>query len=189
MSSLKSFFSSSLYIKNIEMGPGPTRGYFWATKIRGRPVFDTGTFWPNLKRLFWPKGKKLKNLGFLVEIFQTQTRTKDGWHDPTWVKNFCPGHITIKILLHVNYHITDESLHMGTYIFQPKIVPFLFIWLEMGLGQNFLTQVRSGNILAARLKPGGVSLHLVQKICFDLPRGDFQSDFAILKIEKVYFCH
>jgi len=56
-------------------------------QIRGRPVFDPGTFWHNLK------GKKLENLGFLGEIFQTQTQTKDGWSDSG--QNFWPGPITI----------------------------------------------------------------------------------------------
>jgi len=54
-------------------------------------AFDLGTFWPNLKIFFW---KKLKNLTFLGEIFQTQTQTKGGWPDPTRVKKFWPGPFT-----------------------------------------------------------------------------------------------
>jgi len=34
----------------------------------------------NPQDFFWPRGKKLKNLGFLGEIFQTQT--KDGSPNP-----------------------------------------------------------------------------------------------------------
>jgi len=45
-------------------------------EIRSQPIFD-----PTQSRFFDPKGKKLKNLGFLREIFLTQT--KDGWPDPT----------------------------------------------------------------------------------------------------------
>jgi len=43
---------------------------------------------------FAPKGKKLKNLTFLGEIFKIQTQTINGWPDPTRVKNFWPGPIT-----------------------------------------------------------------------------------------------
>jgi len=67
----------------VEMGPDPTRpywAYFW-------PIFDSGTF--------WPKGKKIFKMAFLVEIFQTQTQIKNGWPDPTRVKNFWPGPITV----------------------------------------------------------------------------------------------
>jgi len=69
------------------MGPGPrpdlNRAYFWPA-INKRPT----CLWPGYfltlsdpMRFFYPKGNKLKNLGFLEEIFQTQT--KDGWPDPT----------------------------------------------------------------------------------------------------------
>jgi len=41
-----------------------------------RVLFD-----PTQRDFFNPTGNKLKNLGFLGEIFQTQT--KDGWPNPT----------------------------------------------------------------------------------------------------------
>jgi len=52
-------------------------------KITGRHIFDLGTFWPDLKKSFWPETKKIKNLGFLGEIYQTQTQTQDGWPNPS----------------------------------------------------------------------------------------------------------
>jgi len=57
------------------MGPDQTQPEhtFDPQNIRGQPIFDPGTFWPNLKRFFWPEGKKLEILGFLGEVFQTQT--------------------------------------------------------------------------------------------------------------------
>jgi len=59
---------------NIEMGPDPTRAYFCPTVSKRPTAFDFGTLWPNSKIIFDPKWKKLKNLGFLGEIFQTQTK-------------------------------------------------------------------------------------------------------------------
>jgi len=57
--------------------PGPittTRAYFWPTVNKKPTQSDEIFFDPD-------EEKKLTNLGFLGEIFQTQT--KDGWLDPT----------------------------------------------------------------------------------------------------------
>jgi len=89
----------------LEMGPDPTRAYFWPA-VNKRPTWLwPGYFltWP--KAIFFdPRGKKLKNLTFLGEIFEIQTQAINGWPnptqatknwpDPTWVKNFGPGPIT-----------------------------------------------------------------------------------------------
>jgi len=65
-----------------------TRAYFW-------PAVSKRPFWLDPKRfIFYHKGRKLKILGFLGEIFQTQTQTKDGWPYPTRVKHFWPCPIT-----------------------------------------------------------------------------------------------
>jgi len=63
-------------LPTVKMGPDPIRAYFW-------PAIDAGTFDPTRRYFFDPKGKKLKNLTFLGEIFQIQiqTQTIDGWPD------------------------------------------------------------------------------------------------------------
>jgi len=58
----------------LEMGPDPTH-----TLDANQPLTRV-PFVPTRRYFFDPKGKKLKNLTFLVEIFQTQTL--DGWPDP-----------------------------------------------------------------------------------------------------------
>jgi len=66
----------------VEMGPDPTRAYFWPT-VNKRPTrlwLEYFLTWPE-DIFFDPKGKNLKKLAFLREIFQTQT--KDGRSDPT----------------------------------------------------------------------------------------------------------
>jgi len=40
------------------MAPDPTQAYFNLQKIRGRPAFDSGAFWPNPKRFFWLEREK-----------------------------------------------------------------------------------------------------------------------------------
>jgi len=78
------------------MGPDPTQAYFWPA-VNKRPT----RLWPGYcptwpEAIFFdPKGKKLKYLMFLGEIFQILTQIINGWPDPTRVKNFCPGPITI----------------------------------------------------------------------------------------------
>jgi len=55
------------------MGPERNRPKktFDSQKIRGQPACDQGAFWPDLKRFFWPKVKKVENFDILGEIFQT----------------------------------------------------------------------------------------------------------------------
>jgi len=49
----------------LEMGPDPTRAYFWPTVNKGMtPAFDRGIRGPNLMIFFRPKGKKLKYWDF-----------------------------------------------------------------------------------------------------------------------------
>jgi len=48
------------------------------------------------KTFFDPKGKKMKNLGFLGEIFQSRPKPKMA--DPTRATNHCPYNLSQKIL-------------------------------------------------------------------------------------------
>jgi len=67
----------------IEMAPNLTRAYFWP-KVNERPTcLWSGYFLIQLDEIFYPKGKKLKNLEFLGEIFQT----KDGWPNLTHLEH------------------------------------------------------------------------------------------------------
>jgi len=78
---MKYFFKFCLIALLVEMGPNPTRAYFWPA-VNKRPTgFDPGTFRPEAI-FFDPKGKKLKNLTFLGDIFKIQTKTKNVWPDP-----------------------------------------------------------------------------------------------------------
>jgi len=61
------------------MCPNQPEHTFDPQKIRGRPDFDQGIFLTHSDEIFFDqKSKKLKKLGFLAEIFQTQTKAKDG---------------------------------------------------------------------------------------------------------------
>jgi len=80
----------SIYIHKFNLndyardGPDPTRTYFWPA-VNKRPT----QLWPRYfltqpnEILFDPKGKKLKKLTFLGEVFQIHTQTTNGWSDPT----------------------------------------------------------------------------------------------------------
>jgi len=65
----------------------PIRAYFWPA-VNKRPT----SLWPSYfltqpkEILFDPKGRKLKNLGFLGKIFLSQTQTKDGWPGSKFLK-------------------------------------------------------------------------------------------------------
>jgi len=64
--------------------PNPTQAYFWPAVnkrlTRLRPTY----FLTQPEEIFFdPKGKKLKKLIFLREIFQIQTHTINGWPDLT----------------------------------------------------------------------------------------------------------
>jgi len=70
-----------------------TQAYFWpaVNKRQTRPW--RGYFLTRPEEIFFdPKVKKMKNLTFLGEIFQTQTI--DGWPNLIRVKIFWPGPIT-----------------------------------------------------------------------------------------------
>jgi len=65
------FATSKLH--QLEMGPDQSRTYFWPTVNKGQTRLWPLYFLTQTENiLFDPKGKKLKSLGFLVEIFQTQ---------------------------------------------------------------------------------------------------------------------
>jgi len=73
----------------LEMGPYPTRAYFWPAVNKRPNHLRPGYFLTRLEDIFLdPKGKKLKNLTFLGQIFQIQTQTINGWPDPARVKIF-----------------------------------------------------------------------------------------------------
>jgi len=69
----------------------PTWAYFWPA-VNKRPTRLWPGYFPTRPEaiFFDPKGKKLKNLMFLDEIFQILTQTINGWPD----KKFWPGPIT-----------------------------------------------------------------------------------------------
>jgi len=75
--------------------PDSTRAYFWPA-VNKRPTRLWPGYFPTRPEaiFFDPKGKKLKNLTFLGEIFWILTQTINGWPDPTRVKIFWPGPIT-----------------------------------------------------------------------------------------------
>jgi len=71
----------------LEMGPDLTQPeHIFDLQQVKRPT----RLWPRYfltrpnKIFFGSEGKKLKNLVFLVEVFQSQTQTKNGWPDPAW---------------------------------------------------------------------------------------------------------
>jgi len=91
---------------------------------RGQPTFDPGTFWPLPKEIFWPEGKKLKNLVFFGEIFQTQTWPKQQKIDATqpWSKNFDPDPITSS-----NYSHSKDSPGISWTVRLSHILPGSFL--------------------------------------------------------------
>jgi len=74
----------------VEMGPDPTRAYFWPA-VNKRP---TGVLYDLTRsNFFWPEVKKLKNLTFLGVIFEIQTQPDPGQkfltrtHHYSWSKD------------------------------------------------------------------------------------------------------
>jgi len=67
--------------------PDPTRAYFWPA-VNKRPTRLLPEYFPTQPEeiFFDPKGKKLKNLTFLGEIFQIQTQIINGWPNPSHKK-------------------------------------------------------------------------------------------------------
>jgi len=72
------------FVWYVETGPDPTQpdqAYFWHAENKRSTCIWPGYFLTWLEEIFFdPKGKKLENLMFLGEIFQTQTM--NGWPDP-----------------------------------------------------------------------------------------------------------
>jgi len=98
------------------MGPDLTRAYLWPT-VNKRLTHLGLLFDPTKRYFFVPKGKELKNLRFLGEIFQTQTQTIDGWPNLTRVKNIWSGPITTSW--------PPIFLQTYTYFF------FVFLWWKI----------------------------------------------------------
>jgi len=60
------------------------------------------------------RGKKLKNLMFLGEIFQIQSQTINGWPDPSH-KKFWPGPITRNVeMLLIRWKSSSQAMFMST---------------------------------------------------------------------------
>jgi len=116
--------------------PDPTRAYFWPT-VNKRPTrLQPGYFPTQPEEIFIdPKGKKLKNLTFLGQIFQIQTQTINGWPDPTR---------------------PDPSRKKLTrpnpgQKFWPKPITNLYwwVWVKPGLGQVIFLLLGSGQVGSA----------------------------------------
>jgi len=95
----------------LEMVPDPTRAYFWPA-VNKRPTrLWPGYFLTRPEAIFFdPKGKKLKNLTFIGEIFEIQTQTINGWPDPTRAtKNWPdPGQ---KFLTQTHHYLRHNKLN------------------------------------------------------------------------------
>jgi len=164
-------------------GPWPdlTHAYFSPTvNKRLQPAFDLSTFWPEQKRIFDLKRKKMKNLAFLGEIFQTQT--KDGWPSPTWAtKNWSDPTWRVKknypdpSLLHTNPQLTCKA--NGSF----NICKIL----DQGYFISFLTFSKGEQVLWKCLSQGYIknAWGLLDKIMFQ--RDSFFSPRAKYILERV----
>jgi len=102
----KGLVSSQRVVHRDGQWPDQTQAYF-GPAVNKRPTrLWPGFFLTQPEEIFFePKGKKLKNLALLVEIFQTQTingwpnltRPKPQKINSTWVKKFWPKPITMCI--------------------------------------------------------------------------------------------
>jgi len=121
----------------IRDGPDPTRAYFWpATNKKLSRLWPQDCLTPVLsdptrRDFFDPRGKKLKNLTFLGEIFQIQTQTINGWPDLNRVKNFWPGPIT-------NHNKMRGGLRCSQTNLKIMKVKFEFIYFLAQKNYNFL---------------------------------------------------
>jgi len=105
-----------ILVKSIELGPDPTRAYFWPA-VNKRPTH----LWPGYllngpKRFFWPEGLKIFNFDLFTGNFPNpntnhrwlprpvSTRATKNWPDLTQVKKFSPVTITRNqsLKLHIN---------------------------------------------------------------------------------------
>jgi len=101
------------------MGSNPTQAYFWPAVNKRPNRHWTGYFLTQPEEIFFIRRKKMKNLGFLGEIFKTQTL--DGWlyptrseqqkFDQTWVKKSWCEPITS-----LNPYLKPTSLYSLLYI-------------------------------------------------------------------------
>jgi len=70
----------------------PTRAYFWPAVNKRQSSLQPGYFLTRPKDIFFDtKGKKLKNLTCLGEIFQIQTQIMNGWPNPSHQKLTLPN--------------------------------------------------------------------------------------------------
>jgi len=105
VNSINAIWGLAEFASIIEMGPDPTHAYFWPAVNKRLTCLWPGYFstWP--KEIFFDLKEKIEKFYILEEIFQIQTQTINGWPnqtrpepqkiDPTRVKNFWPGPITI----------------------------------------------------------------------------------------------
>jgi len=85
--------SIELARSEVEMGPDPTRAYFWPAVKKEANTPLTRVIFDQAQEIFFDP--KLKNLMFLGKIFQTQTI--DGWPYPTRATKNWPDLMRVKI--------------------------------------------------------------------------------------------
>jgi len=119
----------------IEMGPDPTRAYF-RPAVNKRPTRLWPGYFPTRPEaiFFYRKGKKLKILTFLGEIFQILTQTINGWPNPTRVKIFWPGPITTASAYPTTYPL--GSAHKTISLSSSNT---LFTWMTLVTSSMALT--------------------------------------------------
>jgi len=92
--------------------------------IRGQPTFDPGTFWPNLKRFFWPELEKIEKYGIFWGNFPnpnqrwlTQpdpTQATKNWSNPgqnflTWTHHYYVAILKFNLAVDV-FHCSESEL-------------------------------------------------------------------------------
>jgi len=103
------------------MSPDPT----WLKHTSDLQKIRPGYFLTRPEEIFFDlKGNKLKNLTFLGEIFQIQTKTIDGWLNPTQAAKFWPGPITTD---HPLYYLFISLLAL---VSNNKLRPELFVFQD-----------------------------------------------------------
>jgi len=96
------------------MGPDPTRTYFWPAVKKRWPGFDPGTFWPDPKRFFLTRRKKLEKFDIFRGNFPN-SNPNHKWMTRPGSKKFDP----------------DPSLRMGICSIYKYIKDclYLFVWV------------------------------------------------------------
>jgi len=105
------------------MGPDPIWAYFRLAVNKRLTRIWPRYFLTQLEEIFfWPERKKNDNFVILKEIVHTHTQTKDGWPDPSQVKNFWPGPIPalllcLYLLQNISYDMTNIKITKVIIIF------------------------------------------------------------------------